>query len=156
MKKTKGLFTVILMLCQVVIFAQARVITGTIKDSKTNETLPGVTVLVEGTTTATTTDVKGAYSISVEGTGKKLIFSSVGYTLQTVLADKDVIDVSFVASTIMLKETVITAVGISREKKSLGYASQEVKGEAVEGAREMNVVNSLEGKVAGLNITSSS
>ncbi len=156
MKIKNVLSVVIFILFQVAVFGQGRVIKGTVKDSKTNETLPGVTILVEGTTNATTTDVKGEFTIKVEGEGKKLIFSSVGYILQTVPADKDVIDVAFVVNPTLLKEVVVTAVGISREKKSLGYASQEVRGDAVQGAREMNVVNSLEGKVAGLNITSSS
>lgn len=156
MKRRNVLFTVMFILLQVAVFAQGRIITGTIKDSKTSETLPGVTILVVGTTTATTTNEKGVFSINVEGEGKKLAITSVGYITQTVDANKDVIDISFVSNTTLLKETVITAVGISREKKSLGYASQEVKGDAVQGAREMNVVNSLEGKVAGLNITSSS
>src|ERR1035437_10374233 len=156
MKKRNVLFTVMFILLQVAVFAQGRTIKGTVKDSKTNETLPGVTVLVVGTTTATTTNEKGQFSINVEGEGKKLILSSVGYMTQTVDANKDIIDVAFVANTTLLKETVVTAVGISREKKSLGYASQEVKGDAVQGAREMSVINSLEGKVAGLNITSSS
>jgi TonB-linked SusC/RagA family outer membrane protein len=156
MKIKNLLFTVMLILFHAAVFAQGRVIKGVIKDSKTNEGLPGVAILVSGTSTATTSDVNGAYSITVEGEGKKLVFSYVGYVNQTVPADKDVIDISLVFDATLLKETVVTAVGISREKKSLGYASQEVKGDAVQGAREMNVINSLEGKVAGLNITSSS
>jgi len=156
MKRKKMLFTAMFLLLQFAIFAQSRVVKGTVKDSKTNETLPGVTVLVEGTTTATITNEKGEFTINVDGQGKKLILSSLGFATKVVAADKDVVDVSIEAATTSLKETVVTAVGISREKKSLGYASQEVKGDAVQGAREMNVVNSLEGKVAGLNITSSS
>lgn len=155
MKKTKGLFTVILMLCQVVIFAQARVITGTLKDSKTNETLPGVTVLVEGTTTATTTDVKGAYSISVEGEGKKLVFSSVGYVLQTVAADKDVIDIALAINTTLLKETVVTALGVSKEKKALGYSVSEVSGDDMRKSGEGNVIEALAAKAPGLNVIGS-
>nr|MBA3706814.1 carboxypeptidase-like regulatory domain-containing protein [Bacteroidota bacterium] len=110
--KTKNLlFTVMLVLLQVALFAQSRTIKGTVKDSKTNETLPGVTVLVEGTTTATTTDVKGEYTINVEGEGKKLIISSVGYLTQVVPADKDVVDITFAPNTTLLKETVVTALG---------------------------------------------
>lgn len=141
---------------QFALFAQSRTVKGTVKDAKTNETIPGITVLVQGTTIATSTDINGSYSIIVDGEGKKLIFSSVGYVTQTVAADKDVIDISLGSDVTVLKDVVVTAVGISREKKSLGYASQEVKGDAIEGAHEMNVANSLQGKVAGLNIGSSS
>ena len=104
MKRKQLLFTAMFLLFQFAIFAQSRTIKGTIKDSKTNETIPGVTVLVEGTTTATVTDIKGEFSIPVEGEGKKLIISSVGYTTQIVAADKDVIDISFVVNATLLKK----------------------------------------------------
>lgn len=155
--RTKNLlFTMMFLFLQVALFAQSKVVKGTVKDAKTNETIPGITVLVEGTTTATSTDINGAYSITVDGEGKKLVFSSVGYLTQTVAADKEVIDISLGSDVTVLKDVVVTAVGISREKKSLGYASQEVRGDDIEGAHEMNVANSLQGKVAGLNIGSAS
>ncbi len=144
-----------LILFQVALFAQSRAIKGTVKDSKTNETLPGVTVLVEGTTTATTTDAKGEYTINVEGEGKKLIISSVGYITQTVPADKDVIDIAFAVNTTLLKETVVTALGVSKEKKSLGYAISEVKGDELAKSGEQNVIQGLASKAAGIQVTGS-
>ncbi|HEY0030157.1 MAG TPA: SusC/RagA family TonB-linked outer membrane protein [Bacteroidia bacterium] len=155
MKRTKGLFTVMLMLCQVAVFAQAREIKGTVKDSKTNETLPGVTILVEGTSIATTTDAKGEYSINVEGEGKKLVFSSVGYLLQTVAADKASIDVMLVLNTTLLKETVVTALGVSKEKKALGYSVSEVSGDDMRKSGEGNVIEALAAKAPGLNVIGS-
>ena len=139
MKRKNVIITIMFALLQVVVFAQGKVVKGTIKDSKSNETIPGVTILVEGTTNATTTNEKGGFTINVDGEGKKLIVSSVGYITKVVAADKEVVDISIDANTTLLKETVVTAVGISREKKSLGYASQEIKGDAVEGARVFNV-----------------
>src|ERR1035437_6354489 len=113
MKRKNLLFTAVFILLQATVFAQGRVIKGTIKDAKTNETLPGVTILGEGTATATSTDVKGEFTINVEGEGKKLVISSVGYMVQTIPADKDVINVSMQANTKLLEEVVVTAVGIS-------------------------------------------
>src|ERR1035437_2233582 len=155
MKKRNVLFTVMFILLQVAVFAQGRTIKGTVKDSKTNETLPGVTVLVVGTTTATTTNEKGQFSINVEGEGKKLILSSVGYMTQTVDANKDVIDVAFVANTTLLKETVVTALGVSKEKKSLGYSVSEVSGDDMRKSGEGNVIEALAAKAPGVEVVGS-
>jgi len=155
MKKRNVLFTVMFILLQVAVFAQGRTIKGTVKDSKTNETLPGVTVLVVGTTTATTTNEKGQFSINVEGEGKKLILSSVGYITQTVDANKDVIDVAFVANTTLLKETVVTALGVSKEKKSLGYSVSEVSGDDMRKSGEGNVIEALAAKAPGVEVVGS-
>lgn len=155
MKRTKGLFTVMLILCQVAMFAQARIIKGSVKDSKTKETLPGVTVLVEGTTTATTTDVKGDFTINVEGEGKKLIISSVGYVTKIVAADKDMIEVTVDANTTLLKETVVTALGVSKEKKALGYSVSEVGGDDMRRSGEGNVIEALAAKATGVTIVGS-
>lgn len=142
-------------LLQAAVFAQGRVIQGTVTDSKTKETLPGVTVLVEGTTNATTTDVKGHYSLNVEGEGQKLIISSVGYVTQVVPADKDVIDIVFEPNTTLLKETVVTALGVSKEKKSLGYSVSEVSGDDVRKSGEANIIEGLAAKAPGLEVVGS-
>ena len=155
MKRKKLLFTALFLLFQFAIFAQSRTIKGTIKDSKTNETIPGATVLVEGTTTATIADAKGQYSITVEGEGKKLIISSLGYLTQTVAADKDVIDISFVENATMLKETVVTALGVSKEKKSLGYSVSEVSGDDVRKSGETNIIEALAAKAPGVEVVGS-
>ena len=146
MKKCYVILAVLFTLLQGAVLAQSRVIKGTIKDSKTNETLPGVTVLVEGTTNATVTDVKGMYTITVEGEGKKLLISSVGYVTQSVAADKETIDVSLAMNMTMLKETVVTALGVSKEKKSLGYSVSEVSGDDVRKSGETNIIEALAAK----------
>ncbi len=155
MKKRYVILAVLFTLLQGAVLAQSRVIKGTIKDSKTNETLPGVTVLVEGTTNATVTDVKGMYTITVEGEGKKLLISSVGYVTQSVAADKETIDVSLAMNMTMLKETVVTALGVSKEKKSLGYSVSEVSGDDVRKSAEPNIIEALAAKAPGVEVVGS-
>ena len=155
MKKKNVLIVFMLILLQGAVFAQSRVIKGTVKDSKTNETLPGVTVLVEGTTNATVTDVKGMYTITVEGEGKKLLISSVGYVTQVVPADKETVDIALAMNTTMLKETVVTALGVSKEKKSLGYSVSEVSGDDVRKSSEANIIEALAAKAPGVEVVGS-
>lgn len=157
MKRANLLCTVMFILLQAAVFAQGRVIQGTVKDSKTNETLPGVTVLVEGTTNATSTDIKGHYAITVEGDNQKLLISSVGYMTQTIaiVPDKDTYDVAAEPNTTLLKETVVTALGISKEKKSLGYSVSEVKGDDVRKSGEANIIEGLAAKAPGLEVVGS-
>lgn len=142
-------------LLQVAVFAQGRVVKGTITDSKTKETLPGVTVLVEGTTVATSTNMNGEFTINVEGEGKKLVISSIGYVTKTVDADQDVINVTLDTDAKMLGETVVTALGVSREKKSLGYATQEIGGDQLTKVKSGNFVNQISGKIAGVQVKNS-
>jgi len=156
MKMKNSLLTITFVLLQILLFAQqGRVVKGTIKDSETSEPLPGVSVLVAGTTVATTTDIDGNYSITVDGEGKKLVFSYVGYTNQTVSADKDVIDITLAPSATMLNETVVTALGVSREKKTLGYATQQISGDQLTTVKSSNFVNQISGKVSGVRVKSS-
>jgi TonB-linked SusC/RagA family outer membrane protein len=155
MKRKNLLFSMLFVLLQVAVFAQGKVIKGTITDSKTKETLPGVTVLVEGTTVATSTNMNGEFTINVDGEGKKLVISSIGYVTKTVAADQDVINVTLDSDAKLLTETVVTALGVSREKKSLGYATQEISGSDLTQVKSGNFVNQISGKVAGVQIKNS-
>ncbi len=155
MKRKNLLFSMLFVLLQVAVFAQGRVVKGTITDSKTKETLPGVTVLVEGTTNATSTNMNGEFTINVDGQGKKLVISSIGYVTQTVSADQDVINVNLESDAKLLSETVVTALGVSREKKTLGYATQELAGSSLSEVKSGNFVNQMSGKVAGMQIKNS-
>lgn len=152
MKRKSLLFISLFVLLQAAMFAQSKVIKGTISDSKTNETLPGVTVLVEGTTTATSTDTKGEFSIKVDGKDKKLVISSLGFVTKIVSADKDVVNVSMNSSSIMLQETVVTALGVSKEKKALGYSISEVSGDDVRKSGEANIIEALAAKAPGVEV----
>lgn len=154
MKRKIVLFSTLFMLLQVFAFAQSRTIKGTVKDAKTNETLPGATVLVEGTTIGTNTDINGAYTLTVEGEGKKLVISALGYVTQIVPADKDVIDINLGADVTNLKEMVVTANAIQREKRSLGYSTAQVNSDDLTQGQNSSPIAALQGKVSGVNITS--
>ena len=137
--------------------AQTVRITGTITSSEDGMPLPGVSVIVKGTTIGGASDVNGKYEISVPADAQILTFSFVGFKVQEVsISGRAVIDVVLQSESVEMKEVVVTALGITREKKAIGYAVQDVKGEDLVKAREANVINSLSGKVAGVNITSSS
>jgi TonB-linked SusC/RagA family outer membrane protein len=155
MKRKNLLFSMLFVLLQVAVFAQGKVIKGTITDSKTKETLPGVTILVEGTTVATSTNMNGEFTINVEGEGKKLVISSIGYVTKTVDANQDVITISLDSDAKLLTETVVTALGVSREKKTLGYATQELNGAELNAVKSGNFVNQMSGKLAGVQIKNS-
>jgi TonB-linked SusC/RagA family outer membrane protein len=137
------------------LLAQTKVITGTVTSAVAGEgALPGVTVQVKGTTIGAITDANGHYSVSVPTTATTLVFSYVGMKTQEVeIAGKSVVNCVLESETLGLSEVVVTALGISREKKSLGYATQEIKGDVISTVKSDNFVNSLSGKVAGVVIT---
>ncbi|HPR84829.1 MAG TPA: TonB-dependent receptor plug domain-containing protein, partial [Prolixibacteraceae bacterium] len=133
---------------------QTKSITGKVTDS-TGNSLPGVSIVVKGTTIGMVTDVNGKYSLSNVPADATLIFSFVGMKAQEVKpGNQSIVDVVMKEESIGINEVVVTALGISREKKGLGYAVQEIKGDQLNVARETNFVNSLAGKVAGVNIVS--
>lgn len=128
---------------------------GKVTDSK-QETLPGVTVLVKNTTIGTTTDAEGNYSINVPNDATTLVFSYVGMETQEVaLGNQSVLNVVLANSVNQLQDVVVTALGISREKSSLGYSVGEIKGAAMQKVPQENVLNALTGKVVGLKISNS-
>ena len=115
--------------------------------------IPGVNVLVKGTNQGTITNLDGAYRVEVPDNNSMLVFSFVGYqTKETPVNGRSQIDVSLTSDAAQLTEVVVTALGIEKEKKALGYAVQEVAGEGLQKAREPNVARSLTGRVAGLNV----
>lgn len=150
----RGLLTLLLVFLMQLTFAQEKTISGVVSD-ESGLPLPGVNVIIKGTSTGTQTDFDGNYSITVN-TGNIIVFSYVGLKPQEItVGTSNVIDVILSEDTSALDEVVITALGIKRDKKSLGYATQEVKGDAVSKVKSSNFVNSLSGKVAGLDIKSS-
>ena len=129
-------------------------VTGKVVDS-TGEPLIGATVMVEGSTNGTVTDIDGNFVLNTTPNAK-LVFSYVGYTAQTIpVAGKSTIDVSMKEETNTMNEVVVTAMGIMRKEKSLTYATQQVKAEDLMKVQDPNAANSLEGKVAGITITPS-
>lgn len=136
--------------------AANKTITGTVYDAATNEPLPLVTVAVKGTTIGMVTDIDGKYNISVPDDATVLTFSFVGYqTLEEQIGTRTTIDVQMTELVTSLEEVVVTALGVERETKALGYSVQEVQGDDLVEARETNMVNSLSGKVAGVQVTGS-
>ncbi|MCU0354282.1 MAG: carboxypeptidase-like regulatory domain-containing protein, partial [Cytophagales bacterium] len=145
-----------LLLCTWATHAQIRPLTGRVTSGEDGTGLPGVSVLVKGTTKGATTDADGSYRLeNTQGT-ETLIFSSIGYTTQEVaVGNRSVIDIVLAADVKSLQEVVVTALGIEKDKKVVGYALQEVKGQDLVKAREPNPINSLVGKVAGLTVGAS-
>jgi len=135
------------------IYAQIKV-SGVVSGSS-GELLPGATVVVKGTSNGTVTGSDGKYNITVPSDQSILVFSFIGMENQEITVNgRTVLDVTMTLSNIALQEVVVTALGISREKKSLGYSVAEVKGEVLQKVAQENVLNSLAGKVAGVNISS--
>ncbi len=139
-----------------VVLAQTT-ITGTVTSSEDGKGIPGATVLVKGTTVGLTTDMSGKYAIKVPAQGKVLQFSFVGMKTQDVtIGSQTVINVVLTPDVMNIEGVVVTALGISREKKSLGYAVEEVGADELNQTRSGNLITSLSGKVSGVNITSAS
>ncbi len=138
------------------LFAQ-RTITGKVTDANTGDPMIGVNVLIEGSTTGTVTDLDGKYNLKVPASGNVLVFSFVGYESQTITLNNNsnVVDVVLKEGEV-LNEVVVTALGITKAQKSVGYATQELGGEGFVKARESNIINSLSGQVAGVQINNSS
>jgi hypothetical protein len=111
-------------------FAIAQSVSGVVSDAGSGEPLPGVAVSEKGSNNATLTDFDGKFTINV-GEGATLVFSSMGMETKEVAATSDFLQVSLNGTSQNLDEVVVTALGISREKKSLGYATQEVDGAEV-------------------------
>lgn len=136
--------------------AQQKQITGTVIDN-VGEPLANVAVTVKGTTTGTTTKEDGSFTLTVSGSNPVLVVSALNYAKQEVpVGSQTTVSIVLEPVTSDLSEVVVTALGIKREKKSLGYAVQEIKGDALADTKEPNLANSLTGKVAGLQVVRSS
>ena len=129
--------------------------TGVVKDA-TGETVIGASVIVKGTTNGTITGLDGDFSLSNVKKGDIIQISFVGYQTVEIPWNGQPMNVTLQDDTQTLGEVVVTALGIKREKKALGYAMQEVKGDALLEARETNLANALTGKVSGVQIIRSS
>ena len=153
--KLQVVLTMALLLISQLTFAQAKTVSGTITASDTNEPLPGVSVVIEGTTTGTVTDLDGKYNLEVPNNDAVLVFSYIGQTTQTVKVGEQTEISVVLESGVNLDEFVVTALGISREKKSLGYATQEVDGGELSTVKTANFASNMSGKVSGVQIKNS-
>ncbi len=132
---------------------QNQTVSGTITDSQSGASVPGVNIVVQGTNTGTISDVDGNYQLNVSSLTQTLVFSFIGYQTQVVPIDgRTTVNVELQSQIISGQELVVTAFGIEREVKSLTYSTQTVDTESIARAREANVMTNLTGRVAGLNI----
>jgi TonB-linked outer membrane protein, SusC/RagA family len=153
--KVKNLFGALLALCLTMAFAyaQEKTVTGTVTDQD-GVPLPGVNIIVKGTSNGTQSDFDGQYRLSAS-TGDVLVFSYLGQrTIERSVGAESTINVQMEEDASQLEEVVVTAQGIVREKRSLGYAVTTVESEKVEARPEADIARVLNGKVAGVNITS--
>lgn len=154
MKKIYKL-VVLLLFCQTYVFAQNISVTGKVTDSD-NLPLPGVSVKVSGSNQGTSTDVNGNFTVSVASSAS-LVFTYIGYTSQTVaVSGRTALNIVLAADATALGEVIVTALGITKDQRVLSYATQQVKTETFEKARELNIGKSLIGRVAGLDVAGTS
>ncbi|MDT0675398.1 SusC/RagA family TonB-linked outer membrane protein [Autumnicola musiva] len=155
-KKLRNSILLILLLFSVQVWAQQREIAGTVVDEE-GVPLPGVNVLVKNTTTGTVTDFDGNFRLEVPDKDNTiLVFSSIGFAEQEIMiGEKNNFNISMAVDTESLNEVIVTSFGIERNKKSLGYAIQDIKTEELQEGNQKNIVSGLQGKVAGVSITNS-
>ena len=152
----KSLLVSLLLVCSLWLpaLAQERKVTGVVKSSDDGGAMPGVSVVLKGSTKGTNTDANGAYTISVPDKGGRLVFSFVGSATEEVeIGNRSTIDVKLLADSKQLGEVVVTAIGIQRERKALAYAVTNVKGDMLQQRSEPDPLRALSGKVPGVTIT---
>jgi TonB-linked SusC/RagA family outer membrane protein len=137
--------------------AQERTISGRVVSGEDGSSLPGVNVVVKGTTNGTVTDADGNYRVAATGSNITLVFSFIGLQTQEVPAgERSTVDVTMAADVTQLAEIVVTSQGIEKETRAIGYSHQSVNGSSISQRSEPNVLSSLQGKVAGVNIVTAS
>ncbi len=153
MKNKAALLTLLLALCVQLGFAQSRTVSGIVKSAENGETLPGIAILEKGTRNGTTTDMDGKFSITLTSTQPVLVFQAIGKEGKEVtVGSENFITVQMKESTEQLDEVVITALGISKETKALGYSVSQVSGDEVEKSGENNIIQSLSAKAPGIQV----
>ena len=146
---------VLMMLLCVGLLSAQRTITGTVSD-QSGEPLIGASVLLKGTSTGTVTDFDGTYTLDIPSGEQTLLFSYTGYTSQEIaLGANNIIDV-VLQEGVLLETAVVTALGISRDEKALGYAVQQVSSKDISDANTVSAIDALSGSVAGVQVTSAS
>lgn len=150
----KALFTCLLLIMSWQLRAQEITVTGTVRDADDGNGIPGVNVSVKGTQYGTITDSDGGYRLAIEQ-GATLIFSFIGYTTEEIpVGSLSVVDVRLHLTSETLGEVVVTALGIERDERSLGYSVGEIKGDDMNGVVQENVLNGMAGRVAGVSVSS--
>lgn len=157
MKNRAALLALLLALCVQLGFAQSRTISGVVKSAENGETLPGIAILEKGTRNGTTTDLDGKFTITLSGANPVLVFQAIGKeSKEVVLGAEDFLNIQMSESQEQLDEVVVTALGAEREKRSLGYSTATIKSDEITEGNNRSPLNSLQGKLAGVNISSAS
>jgi TonB-linked SusC/RagA family outer membrane protein len=139
------------------LWAQDRTVSGKITSTEDGTPLPGVNVVLKGTTSGTVSDATGSYTLGVPAGGGTLVFSFIGLVSQEIeIGTQSSIDVAMNQDVRQLSEIVVTAIGIERSEKTLGYSATKVDERAITQGRSFSAMNSLQGKIAGVNISTSS
>ena len=152
MKKI-AIFLSILLFMGTMAFAQTRSLSGTVTSSEDNLPIPGVSVSVKGTTLGTITNMDGQFEFKVPEDAQTLVFSFVGMKIQEIaIGSQTTFTVAMEPDVVGIDEVVVTALGISREKKTLSYAAQDVQAEQLNITNDANIKNAIVGKVAGVQM----
>ncbi|MBE0392782.1 SusC/RagA family TonB-linked outer membrane protein [Flavobacterium sp. PL002] len=150
----QNLLLFLIVLCGQLLHSQSIIIQGKVTDSA-GFPLTGATILVKGTQNSTIADANGSYSIATEK-GKTLVFSYMGFTTKEAIGtNQEKLNVSLQDDSVALGEVVVTALGIKRDKRALGYASQELKSDDINKVNSTNFVSNLSGKISGVQISGS-
>ncbi|MGY6557851.1 MAG: SusC/RagA family TonB-linked outer membrane protein [Nitritalea sp.] len=137
--------------------AQSRVVSGVVTSTADGEPLPGVSVVLKGTSTGTVTGIDGDFTISVSGDRPVLVFSFLGFKrFEQAVGNQSTLTIGLEEELATLSEAVVTAFGVKQERKALGFPIQEVGNRELMETNQPNALNALRGRVAGVNITSSS
>ena len=148
-------FMSLLLLFSLASFGQDMAIKGKVTSKGDGSVLPGASVLIKGTSRGSTANAVGEFTISTPPTAT-LVVSFIGFKSQEIpVGSKTTLDIVLDEDATQFSEVVVTALGIAREKKALGYSVQEVSGKALTQARETNLINSLSGRLAGVQVTNS-
>ena len=133
--------------------AQERTVTGTVTDAETGAPIPGVNVLAGTPPVGTSTDADGAYRLEAPASADSLVFSFIGYErLAVAIAGRSVVDVALTAQARLFDDVVVTALGIERDERELGYAVQQIDAADLQEAEADNLVSALSGRVAGAQV----
>ncbi|MES2894164.1 MAG: SusC/RagA family TonB-linked outer membrane protein [Bacteroidota bacterium] len=147
-------FACTLLLLPQLITAQTTLVKGKITDATSGKGIENASIMRSKAGDGTTSDKAGEFSLQLQ-TGEALIISYIGYTSQVITPSTGFISVQLVAESQQLGDVVVTALGVKKDKKIIGYSTQEVRGKDLVKAREPNPINSLVGKVAGLTVGAS-
>ncbi|WP_417442918.1 SusC/RagA family TonB-linked outer membrane protein [Joostella sp.] len=153
-KKLISKIVFVLLLISSVVSAQEKTVSGVVTDESNGAPLPGVSVVLKGTSNGVSTDFDGNFTMSGIPENGVLIFTYIGFKpIEVNISGRSEVNVSMVEDAQQLDEVVVTALGIKKETKALGYSLTEVDGDEMSTVKQTNAINSLQGKIAGVNIT---